>query len=170
MQALGVMVVIGMYAVIYFEMKKCCAKINPAPPPNCQCEPGSACGCNHPVGPEFVRLCDPAPAPPGNPLVLTDEAGVGYYDVSTNSWVDPISGMQELLFMQTSLQSSTNLIQWQEEYAVTGWGSPSGWLFVFSRNGVPLATNYAVGTFTNSVPIPLGNRIENKRFFRLATP
>lgn len=51
----------------------------------------------------------------------------------------------------TTFQSSTNLVNWHDEYTVTNWYSPDQLVSVCASNGVPLQTNFLSVRFTNDV-------------------
>jgi|SRR5215831_5345043 len=107
-------------------------------------------------------------------LVLSDEA-VDLIDIATNNWHDEFGNLYALSF-NTVLESSTNLMDWEFRYAITGyisfrsvngqvdWYSPSNSCSVYySAHGAPVATNWS--TRPETLPTVGGGQTE---FYRLA--
>ena len=78
-----------------------------------------------------------------------------------------MSGLPVTYAEQFTLQSSTDLRNWKEEYSICSYASDGGTLMLYSKGGVPVLTNYVVLGATNYVPLDLGPLVP-KKFFRIA--
>jgi hypothetical protein len=107
-------------------------------------------------------------------LVLSDEA-VELIDISTNNWHDEYGNLYAISF-NTVLQTSTNLLNWEFRYAITGyvsfatvngqpiWSAPSNSCSVyFDASGAPVGTNWS--TDADTLPVEPASQA---RFYRLA--
>lgn len=118
-----------------------------------------------------LALFTPGQAPG---LVLSDEA-VELIDITTNNWHDEYGNLYAVSF-NTVLQSSTNLLNWEFRYAITGyvsfaevngapdWNRPSNSAAIYyDAHGTARATNWSTGN--EGLPAePAGQA----RFYRLA--
>lgn len=160
------MFVVGIGAVVWIEMHKMCKRAFPPPP--CKCDGSDGCGCQHPPpGPEALYQATNSPPVAGAAMLLADDSGVAISDVSTNGWVDPVSGLPITTYLQTTLQSCNDLQHWAAEYELDLWSSDGGTLAVFSRAGTPVLTNYVAFGATNCLPLNIGSRSEPQKFYRL---
>lgn len=139
----------------------------------------------------LVRTCDrclppteppaqpPAPSPNTNiihhtlprtnvTLNLKDEA-LGYYDVSSLTLSNSDShGNSFHVWFHGTVQSSTNLNHWKNEYTINGWASATELVTVYSVNDAPVYTNRSnLAGGIDDVEIPSVTGDEPAKFFRL---
>lgn len=125
--ALGVgCVVVIVGGVIIWGLWKICKMIPPLPPPPKNPPPPN--GTNQMIG----SVSGPSSGAPA--LLLPDRA-----IYQTADWQ-----MSVIKF-----QSSTNLSDWVEEYAVTNWFSGNQLVSLCASNGIPVQTNFIAVAFTN---------------------
>jgi hypothetical protein len=99
--------------------------------------------------------------------VLDDSAAV-YSDCSLNGYADPMTGSPITTFMQAKLESSADLVRWQEVHTVNGWISSDGLLLLYTSNRVGILTNYVPMNGTNF--INLGGATDAAKFYRVTAP
>lgn len=151
-------VVLACGAVVVISLYKFCKKHlsdeNPQPPPVPPTHNSQSCtNCNpsHPSWP-----CTNCPTKKLITSQLTfDDSGVDLLDVSSNNWVDPYGNVYALAVTGV-LESSTNLLNWERAYIVTGyvsypavngivnWNAPSNYVMIVYRpSGTPIKTNWS---------------------------
>lgn len=150
------LLVIGAGIYITIELYKYCKK-------NLQQEP------EKPKDPPATNNVNQAQAvmAPGT-LRLTD-SNVTTYDVSAYGMSDPVTGSLILNHAKGVLQSSPDLASWSEAFSFEAWASTDGIMFLWTKAGSPVLTNYCAMGATNAVPLPLLDSAPAK-FYRLTTP
>jgi hypothetical protein len=160
--------VVGVGAVVVVGLKKICSKL-PTPPPTDPPPPPP------PTNPP--PILNPTNAPPTNPptkpwykkiLSLTD-ANANAYDISGYAIPDRYApaGADYKTIVSMTLQSSTNLVDWGEEFSLTQWVSDYGMFNAYYRGGSNLLNTYSGLGVTNYVPLDIGSGDEPKKFFRM---
>lgn len=156
-------VVIGVGVYVVYKINKLC-KEKLGPPP----DGGST---NNPVPP-------PPQPPPKKSNIISSYSStfsdapqvempedINEWDISTNGYIDP-DGYPYTVLISFGLESSTNILNWQNEGSVTGWMSQNWIVTIAYSNSVPLNTNwtqFSVGC-TNSVTLPIA--AAPTKFFR----
>lgn len=139
--------------VVIVQLKKLCSKIPPSttPPPAPPAPPKKAVASKAEIS--------------GPTLTLADDA-VAYSDISAMGYQDGSGFTYQAMFSAT-VQSSTNLITWQNEFTMIGWSSGASCVAVFSKDGLPISTNWCDSNRT--ITASIGGTAADKKFFRLAS-
>lgn len=151
-------VVIGVGAVVVWNLWKFCKKVLPPT------EPGGA--TNAP--PAVSQI---APSTHINSAIVLDDAAVQYQDITAQNLIDPVSKLPFTVRLDCALWTSTDAQNWSVQYRISGWGSDTGILFLFSdAAGNPVLTNYCASAVVSAVPLDLGTGKEPARFFKITAP
>jgi hypothetical protein len=152
--AMCALVVIGIGIVVVYEMVKLCKKMDQRDQEQ-----------KDPPDTNKVNRAQSV-MPPGNHMTLTD-ASVNAYDCSEFGMADPYSGSLITTRSCGILQSSTDLANWSEEYSFTGWTSADGTMMLWTKQGIPVMTNYVPIFGTNVLSLPICSATEPRKFYRV---
>lgn len=151
-------VVIAVGAVIVYQLKSLCDRVlppikNPPTPPS------------QTNSPSIKMMAQNIPA---ITLNLSDE-GVNYGDISAAGFKDRSGNLYHTIFSST-LQSSTNLLNWKPECSVTGWVSSETMCMVCYCGGLPQSTNWcSMGSPTITCNLGTAGASPPSKFFRLVS-
>lgn len=170
LQACGAMCVVGLIVVaigvsIAVALARFCKKhLPPTTPPS---PPNPPSNTNGPSNLVIRSMTTPLP-------VLTfDDDGVDMWDIASYGWNDT-DGYRYSVLVNATIESSTNMSNWELMASLKAWCSISNVLtVVYDPSGAPVSTNYT-RTGTNGIPLTavpsLGGQPSMARFFRLKTP
>jgi hypothetical protein len=148
------------YKLVNFCQKHLPPSNPPPPPPTPPPQPTNS-------APNIRSNVAQEPSPPVlPPLILTNDICC---DISGCGWYDPSNSEYTTMFSYT-IQSSTNLIQWQNECSVTGWVSDTTIVTELYTNGVSQSTNWDFNwqQQTNVLALPFVPATAPNKFFRLS--
>lgn len=160
-------IVAGVGAFVVYGLYQMCKKIPGVPPANPPPPPP-------PTNPPPVL--NPTNMPPTNPppkkhwwnFATLDGTRIPRWDISNYHIADNFSGLEYHTLCSLTLQSSTNLTQWRDEYNATGWISDAGVFFAYYQRGSNVLNTYCTMGTTNFAAIDIGTGEEPRKFYRLA--